>query len=84
MYVLWGNKDANHVNRKNTRDMSDAIDNSELSQEMKFILTSLFYEKFNGDFEAMATDMLNWAVEHEYYEQACHLRDYLNKTGDYK
>jgi hypothetical protein len=64
--------------------MSDAIDNSELSQEMKFILTSLLYDKFHGDFEAMAQDMLTWAVKHEYYEQACHLRDYLNKTGDYK
>jgi len=64
--------------------MSDAIDNSELSQEMKFILTSLLYDKFQGDFEAMAHDMLNWAVEHEHYEQACHLRDYLNKTGDFK
>lgn len=64
--------------------MSDAIDNSDLSQEMKFMLTSLLYEKFNGDFGAMAKDMLDWAVEHEYYEQACHLRDYINRTGDYK
>ena len=64
--------------------MSDAIDNSDLSQEMKFMLTSLLYEKFNGDFGVMAKDMLDWAVEHEYYEQACHLRDYINRTGDYK
>jgi hypothetical protein len=64
--------------------MSDAIENSELPQELKLILTSLLYGKFDGDFEAMAKDMLDWAVDHEYYEQACHLRDYINKTGDYE
>lgn len=64
--------------------MSDAIDRSDLPQETKFILTSLLYGKFEGDFEAMAKDMLEWAVDNEYYEQACHLRDYINKTGEYE
>lgn len=63
--------------------MSDAIEHSDLPQEIKFMLTSLLYGKFEGDFEAMVQDMLKWAVDHEYYEKACHLRDYINKTGDY-
>jgi hypothetical protein len=63
--------------------MSDAIEHSDLPQELKFMLTSLLYGKFDGDFEAMAKDMLTYAVDNEMYEQACHLRDYLNKTGDY-
>lgn len=63
--------------------MSDAIEHSDLPQEIKFMLTSVLYGEFEGDFEAMAKDMLTWAVDHEYYEKACHLRDYINKTGDY-